>query len=310
MATAVIANKKWHLDHLLYAFVVAAAIALIGINYALAYARHTANTTPINQFLLNLSFIVPEVIIWFIAARAAKHFKKYAIGIKNSLDGKSLNQIANGLLLLVIYLVLLGFGGPLESLFVNAFFIRPLVALVNHLPLLLVLGASILLYSGSKKLVTLTDSSWLSKRNLLVLLLPYTVCMVLFSVMFYKQAPYLLTPEGIPRYTLSHSLLIFTYVIPHITVWLLGLITVVNLGWYASRVEGSIYRSLFGDACKGMILIFISIFFAQLLLISPLVVDNFNIGIILIYAVLILGLIGFGLLYKGASKLQKIEELR
>lgn len=102
-------------------------------------------------------------------------------------------------------------------------------------------------------------------------------------------------------------ILLLTYVLPHCLVWLAGAISAVNLASYSQNIAGSIYRSLFGDVYRGMILVFISIFLAELLVCSSLVEGNYGLSTGFIYAVILLIVAGYSYVFRGAVKLQKIE---
>jgi hypothetical protein len=56
---------------------------------------------------IRISIVVPELIIWLIALVGVLRFKQYAYKIRSTPDGKSFNLIANSLLWLVAYIVLL-----------------------------------------------------------------------------------------------------------------------------------------------------------------------------------------------------------
>ena len=88
-------------------------------------------------------------------------------------------------------------------------------------------------------------------------------------------------PANKPIFVLSVETFVFAYGFRQSLVRLFGIISAVNLFRYADHVPGKIYKSLLKDVLKGLIFV---------------------------YAVLILAIAGFQYIFRGASKLQTIEE--
>ena len=92
-------------------------------------------------------------------------------------------------------------------------------------------------------------------------------------------------------------------------VWLLGFVSALNLAWYAKHAPGIIYKSLFYDTCRGLVLVYVGIFLTQLLISASVVIRGFDLGLLFVYGIVILEVVGYSLLYRGAVKLQRIEEV-
>lgn len=309
MAKSSVTAVHWRYENGLSLAIVLAACLQVGLVFEIARIHPVMGYSYLKLCIVRLAIMAPVFYIWWLAARSARRFKNYALSILDSADGHAINYIADGLLLLVAYIVVLNFVNPLESLFAYSRHIRLVVPLVNHGPVLVALAAALKLFIGSTQLARLTDKVVWTSRRLALMAVPFVACMVIFGTDFYMQSPKLYTPEGVPRFAFPRAALLATYVLPHMVVWLLGLMATINLSWYSRRVEGSIYRRLFRQANRGLVLIFISIFIAQLLIISPLVVTHFNLGVVLIYALIVIAITGYTLLYKGAAKLQNIENV-
>ena len=254
-----------------------------------------------------MTIVLPEVFIWTIAARSASRFKTYANMIKDTADGHNSNHLANGLLFLLGYVISLGFVMPLETLFKTSHSYPSVVIFGNYLPFVFLIPAVRELYYGSLRLRQLAKKHFWTRGRVLSLMVAYFVLTLGFATDFYLHAPQLMTQEGIKRFSLPMPILLLTYVLPHSLVWLVGAISAINLASYSQNIEGSIYRSLFRDVYKGMTLVFISVFLAELLVCSPLVDSNFGLGLGFIYTVIVLIILGYGYVYRGAIKLQKIE---
>src|SRR5215471_7600512 len=95
-------SKAWKLRRIVYAMLAGVS----GLSIYLAALPLPTNISGPN-LVIRLSLMLPAVIVWFILVIGTVRFKQYAFLIKNESDGKSLDGIANGLLLLVLYLVFL-----------------------------------------------------------------------------------------------------------------------------------------------------------------------------------------------------------
>lgn len=297
----------WKYTNASYAFPLLMGIIFIFINYKNTHDPAVTTQVP-RSFPLLLSIIVPLVGIWLIATYGAICFKKYASSIRESADGKSLNDIANGLLLLVIYIVLLPMNNSIQSLVVNTPYLRPSVFLGNHVPLAFALISGYLLYRGSKKLAGIVPHKLTTSRRATLLSVISGLFFAGFIWRFYITVPNLQPVNGIPKFSLPVGVLLFTYVLPHIVLWVSGLLACRNLAHYAYKTPGVIYKALFRDLYKGILLVYICIFLAQIFIISTISFAKFNIGIVLIYGLLLLAAFGFILVARGAKKLAKLEK--
>ena len=309
MVARFIRSNPWPYSGHLYALIAGSAVILMGLTYQVSVVNSEPSHSTLALFLIKMTIAIPEIFIWLIAARSAKQFKNYAVSIKQEADGYNMNLIANGLLWLVGYLITLVLISPIQTLAAHTDYARLAVATTNHVPIIVALIATLYIFYGSRGLAHLTHSDFWNRRNMILLLVPFIILMSLFVVNFYTAAPQLRDIAGNFRFTLPVNALLLTYVTPHIIIWLLGLFSGFNLWWYARRVQGAIYSSLFTKAQRGLVLVFVSIFLAQLLICSPYAADNFQIGITLSYAVLILAIIGYRLLFQGGRQLQNIEDV-
>jgi drug/metabolite transporter (DMT)-like permease len=57
-----------------------------------------------------------------------------------------------------------------------------------------------------------------------------------------------------------------------------------------------------------LVLVYVCIFTAQLIIISPINLEKFSLWLAIAYLVLLLAIFGFGLIYKGAQQLEGIEK--
>jgi len=279
---------------------------VIGIVFAFLVIAIPVNTE--RSLLVRLTITIPEIIIWLIASVGAFRFKKYATSIKNYPDGKGLDKIANALLLLVLYIILLTTASTIVNLLAHTEYLDIAIALKNHLPVITILASALFLLRGSEDLNKVVGDDIWTKPRLLLLVGSALVFFMVFGYVFYTAQPNLMTTNGIPRFVLPAQALLVTYILPHVIVWFMGLKAGVNLVNYTSQVQGVVYKSLFKDLYRGILLTFVCIFTAQFIIITSMAATQPNFALGLIYSVLILALVGFALILRGARKLDKIEQ--
>lgn len=290
-------------------------LALAAIGAAFIYESYHAALDEyaggIGLLLLLLSFILPEIIIWLLAAVGAVRLKNYAMSIRDSDDGLALDYVANSLLLFVLYVVLVSIGGTIVDAAAGSTYEKLTIALTNHIPLAIILVAAILLWIGSKKLLKMLEQAdkepWVPSLRFCVTTVIFTTFALIFTINFYYFAADIREADGMPRFALSPALLLATYVLPHLLAWLFGLLACVNLATYARSVTGVIYKDLFKNLLRGVVIVFLCTFLAQVLL-STITVDEPSPVLVTVYGVLLLYLYGFYLVYKGTKNLERLEQ--
>lgn len=302
-------QRTWPYGKHLYIAVFFAAVLLVANAVYRTVSQPLADNNLTQEMLVKLTVLVPVIAIWLIAARGAERFKKYAYSISKSDDGQSMNYIADGLLLLVVYIIILNFISSIILLASGTQLLAVLTVLANHIPVVVAVLASILLYRGSKKLSAMVKGSFWTKKKLLLALVPYLLFMIVLAVDFVQGASSLMSSSGQSRFAMPAPVLLFTYFVPHAVVWLLGILSAGNLAWYAKHVPGKIYKQLFSDIHKGIVLVYLAVFSAQLLISSPSLGKNASLAFTLLYAVLVLAISGYVYIYKGSARLQQVEDI-
>jgi hypothetical protein len=296
-------NKTWKYSYLVYALAVLAALAMIVISYK---TTRSLGTTP-GALLIRMSLTLPELVIWAIALRAAIKLKHYVVGIKHSDDGKGLEYISNGLLLLVAYIIALTLGSLLVQAVDHGSRLDQAIDINNYLPLSIALLSSVYLYIGSRRLAGLVGSVGRSRRSELRYVAVFAAFVALYVVNFYTNAAGLKGDGDVLRFDFPLKVLMFTYVLPHVIMWSLGLLACVNLAWYTYNTPGTLYKRMFRNFYQGILVVVISLFTAQVIMVTPITLAHVSVGLIVIYAVLVLAMFGFALIYRGTRKLEKIE---
>jgi hypothetical protein len=260
------------------------------------------------QLIINLSIAIPEIIIWVIAALSSVKFKSYTEKIKDSPDGKALSYIADSLLFLTLYVIIRSTTGNVIALFKNTDSLNTIIYVENYLPLAIGLVSAALLLVGTIRLRSMVRYSF-KKVNIAIIALLYLAVCIAFSWHFYGSFYQLVAQNGIPRFVGPRSLMMYTYVVPLMLKWGLLLAACVFLYIYSTSVTGLVYNRMFKNLYRGIVLVFIVTFLVQLIIDSNDDINKFNVPLLIIYLMLVLAVVGFIEIYRGASHLRKIEEV-
>ena len=258
--------------------------------------------------LVKLTVMLPILVIWLVAVYGAAHFKQYARLIRQSADGRGLDLISSGLLLVVASFISQGLLGLLPNYFVGRKWLDLSVALGNTIPLAMSLIGFGLILSGAMKLRTITLRR-LSAAGLAAILLPYCLLSVIYAWNFYQSVP-LAAASGIPKFAGPGKMPFFTLAIPYIGMWLMGILAVTIIAEYARTVNGAVYRLALKDLVLGLSGVLGFSILLQLLQLSAGLFAHMSIGGVLavVYFILILYAAGFVFIAKGARKLMLIEQ--
>ncbi len=294
---------------LMYGLVAVSALGFAYITYRDAVLVTPSDSDSGTFFITNLSYIVFEILVWVVVAHTALHLKAYSRSVIGSPDGQGLDYIANALLLLVPYSILISVGTNVKLLFVNTSYSSQVAAVANHVPLLVVLASAIYLFLGSRRLARLVPAeSEASRQRRIVALALLALLSVTFARYFYAVAPSIKDDDGLLHYGLSAGVMLLTYVLPYVVVWLLGVLACLNLVHYMHRVKGVVYKRLFRDLYSGLLLVFICTFIVQLLLASQISTKAFSLQLAPVFGVILLLLLGYALIYRGVNQLHRLEE--
>src|SRR5262249_44785499 len=121
---------------------------------------------------------------------------------------------------------------------------------------------------------------------------------------FYVAAPARIDDDGLSHFDLPVSVLLLTYVVPHIVSWLLGLLACLHLAHYARNVKGTIYKALLRDLQRGIMVVYACTYFVQILYISQISARKFTPALLLVLLAILTLYYGYWLIYRGAGKLQ------
>jgi len=283
------------------------SLVYIFITYRSAAISHESVSAK-KLFVILCTLALPEIIIWCIATVATLRFKQYAHSIRASADGRAMSLIANALLLMMVYVILLTMAGTMVTLSKNTGHLHLAVTLGDYLPLAVALAAAGYFFAGGLRLNKLVPVR-LRLRTRLLLVGTFTVIATLYVWDFHNHVPTLKGHDGIPQFAQSIDVLVYTYAIPYVIVWALGVYACISIANYSRHTKGTIYREMLGNFYRGVLLVFICTFLAQLLVESDINLEHFSFLLFLIYCLLLAAVIGFTLIYHASARLQSLEKV-
>lgn len=270
------------------------------------------NLSSLQIELIRLTILIPMLVVWLLALYGAIRFRRYAQTIRDSTDGKAMSRIATGLGWFVVYILLLTLIGSILPHFRQSPYLDWLISGRNLLSVATAFLGFYYVYSGAAKLTQLIGAKvvWTAKRVLL-LLLPYCIFAMAFTYLFFINPDLNNTGQlaSIPTYVLPPAILLYAIVIPYLFMWLLGVLSVLNLRNYASNVPGVIYRKVLSRLARGMIGVICFIISLQLLNVLVGTISQLALGslLLIIYLLILMIAISYGSIASGARRLAKIE---
>ncbi len=309
-------QQKPSITRIFYAYFVGATLAYIGVTLTTPLVR-TAITSTLSDFQLRLiqaSFIIPIVLIWWAAVYGATTFKKYAQLIKGSSDGQALNVVANGLLVLTGGLI----AGSLWTTIAAGFWPPPShtatkIIVSNYLTILFPLLAFYVMVRGAVGLVQLSKAQSAFKWSILVSLVWFILFSSLYvGLVFSGQYRNFSPSPSITSFWLPDSLLITTIIIPNILVWALGIMTATALLVYVKSAKGILYKQAIRQLGVGLLSVIIFSILVQMWAAVGTVWAYLNLAwiLIVIYIIVLLYAIGYLYIASGARRLRQIEEVK
>lgn len=286
----------------------------VGLTLLSPIRNNAYNLSTLQIHLIQLSFVVPILLIWLLIVFGGVRFKKYAHTIADTEEGKGLGLVANSLLLL-------GFGGILASIinlgtnFVsNRQLIEEFAIGRNYLNVLIALVSYSVLYIGSRRLLTTVDikaSSHAARSYLptvLLVLAVATYAAMMFLNPYRNSTP---DPTKISSFYLPDWLLLTTIILPYALIWATATAAIVNLRVVAHGVKGIIYQQAVKRLVLGLTLVIgFALALGVLSSLSGLFIGaSLQFILVFVYLILIGYAVGFVVIASAARKLTRIEEV-
>ena len=292
---------------------------LISLLYALVALLGPTDTATLTRYhltqqrthMLNLTVVLPLLTIWQAAFYGFSVFRSYAHFVTDTKEGPAFKQLAMGLGLLAFSLPVNSASSSLLNLLViyHPSFSGPGTIAKNYIILLLPMLAFLTLNKGAEKLVML------SKRGKKPLLKPelwslgaiIVSCLYTWLIISRPDA----SIHAANVYNLPNWLIISTLVVPYLYTWFRGVQAAYFITVYQHNVRGSLYRRSLAFLSSGVLVVIVLNVLIQLIttLSSRLYRLHLTPLLIIVYVLIALYAVGFGLIASGAKKLKRIEEV-
>ncbi len=262
-----------------------------------------------NAHLLTLTLAIPMVLIWLFALYGYLKFYDYSLTIRQSREGRGFNRLSRGLMVLIFSLP---FVASMSSVFTyisnrNHSLLPTLTITRNYISLLFPFIAFLLIANGAELLIKTLRPKTLHQA---IPKFGLVACIILSSVY-----TWLITTRPVSSandiYYLPTVLILTTLAIPYVFIWCRGALAAYHLYMYKSKVKGKIYREALNSLALGMGTIILLSIMLQLLVTVSARLTKLNLSplLSLIYLLVALTAIGYGLIARGAKKLKQIEEV-
>lgn len=295
--------------HYLYLILVLGYLLLTMLTPVDAAAMQRYHLSEPQLRLLGMTVSIPLAVIWLVALYGYTRFQAYSDTIAKAKEGKAFKEITKGLMILALSLPATALASSILRLITSDHTGLTGYAVIgrSYLPLIFQLLAFSLLASGSAKLVKLlkpkvtrTIADWV--------IIGLIAAASLFAYLIVAR------PFGgtvADNYSLPAWVVVLTLVIPFLFAWYKGGLAIYQLYLYQRRVNGPLYRRIVADLVAGLSTITIIAILIQALVSVTEKLNrlDFTPLLTLVYALVFLYAIGFGLVARGARQLKKIEEV-
>lgn len=272
------------------------------------------NISELEGKLLGLTFVLPLVGVWFSALYGYLRFRAYALLIRTSPEGPSFKYLADGLMILA-------FGLPFSSIISSLFnyysarnpqWLATTTILRNYSDIVIYFSAFAILYIGARNLykslrVKQQKDEYFLKYNIFITITVSTV----FAWLLIANPINAGAGSSDSIYYLPNWLVIFTIAIPYLFSWYFGSMASYWLLKYQKRVTGKMYKQPFNNLAKGIaVIVFDAMLIRFIASLSPRL-ERLNLTplLLIIYVLVLLYILGYGLVARGAKGLKKIEEV-
>lgn len=298
-----------------YVALAISSLVYLYLTYAAPLGPNVYNISTTETRLLQLTLVVPILIIWVLATYGVANFKYYSNMIHESPDGKALDTVSNGLTVLV--------GGTIvQSLFAG---LRPWYTTnhiigFTHINLLLTISfplvAFYLVWAGSAALMRLARQDHFTPQSYLAPIVTFTFLSSLYTWAILSN-PYRNTTPDVTKfasYFMSDPYIVLLVIVPIVTTWLLGVLAATSVRNYHQSAKGSLYKQAMAKLAYGLFsVVLFSILIQFFTALGPslhLSSASLKAILIIIYVILVLYAVGYAFIASGAKRLSKIEEVQ
>ena len=278
-----------------------------------AIARYGITITQGN--ILRATVLVPQLVAWLAAVFAVTRFKRYAFMLRGSAEHTAFKYLSISLTLLMLVLIVPSFINVYASYYPEVEMVQKVIVIVRtYFTILLYFGAFWFLFKGGVLLNKTIEFDPLPLRKLrtaLIVIMAALTTLYVWAIFHNAYRTVTDNPLIRPTYFLPDWLIVLTVLIPYLIVWTIGGLAIVEIRLFARQVSGVVYRKAFNLVSYGAFTIISFAIGLQLLSQAALAFSYSSLKLILliVYALLLLIAVGYGLLARGARALTAIEEV-
>lgn len=268
------------------------------------------NISQSRAHMLGLSIAIPIVIIWLFALYGLLKFRQYADIIKDSREGLGFKYLSYGLTVLIFSLPFISsITSYANYLGVHIPRLLPTVTIVkNYLTLVFPFVAFLLIVRGTEQLVSTLK---IKKSGQSIPKLGLLLCIVLSALYTWVIASRPTGPKGDSAYFLPTWVVVITLAIPYLYIWCRGGMAAYYLYLYKNQVKGSIYRDALQSLAVGIGSVIVLSIFLQAFITLSARLFSLRLSPLLgiVYVLVMLTGISYGLIARGAKRLIQIEDV-
>lgn len=296
-------RSKIFYSYLLFV-IVAALLTLLPVPDKATLTKYHLTVT--SARLLFFSLLLPSFVMWFAVFYGYAKLHNYSQLIKGNRDGKQVAKLADGLLAFALGLPLSSVLSSILTLIARQHPSLTTAATVipNYFDILYVLVAFAYINMGARGLNALSRNRPNVAIGHVVVAIDI-VLGVIFCSLIARSHHSILT-----SYHLSYTTVMFTFAIPYMYIWFLGLYAMAEMYAYSKQVAGVVYRKGWNRLAIGLGSIIILDITLQYLdtLYTWLIGLKLAGLLLLLYVLLLLLAGGFIVVALGTKELMKIEE--
>ena len=260
--------------------------------------------------LINASVVIPIIAIWCTAFYGFSRIKSYAVAVRHTPEGGPFNALAAGLMISVMGLPLTSVVSTiLNRLAVLHPDLLPTVTIMrNYLGVILALLAFYLIGNGAEALTHLVKNKRTSLGHQ-AWVIAFVVCGCVFSWLIMAHRAGGNGQQS--AYYLPDWLILTTIAIPYTYVWYRGAVAAYSIYFYQKNINGTLYKRALGSFSAGIAVVIGASIFIQVLTTFSERLNRLHLTPVLgiIYLLLVMWAIGYGLIAKGAKKLKTLEDV-
>lgn len=259
--------------------------------------------------LLSLTFIAPLCIVYFAALYGFLRFRAYAHSIHKTKEGEPFMNISTGLMVLAFSLPIAAILGSLLNYIelTSPDLVAAGTIIRNFIGLLFSFVVFSYIARGAKGLLLTLKDKKTKDYPMLSLAGPIFLASM-FTWLITSQ------PRGTvsdPVYHMPNFLVLLTLAIPYVYIWCIGIKAAYHLHVYKDRVPGVLYKRAIDYLAKGTVVVIGLSILLQIFMTLSEKLNRLDLTplLLVIYVLVSLYALGYGLVARSAKKLKQIEEV-